>query len=84
MTTILYFASLKSRLGLARETAAVPSHIASIADLVDWLKTVSPAHAEAFADLKAVRVAVNHEHTSFDAAIKPGDEIAFFPPVTGG
>lgn len=84
MTTILYFASLKSRLGLARETAAIPSHIASIADLVEWLKSLSPKHAEAFADLKSLRVAVNQEHVGFDAAIKAGDEIAFFPPVTGG
>lgn len=84
MTTILYFASLKSRLGSAREIADVPQHIATIADLVEWLRGLSPQHAEAFADLKTLRVALNQEHVGFDSAFKAGDEIAFFPPVTGG
>jgi molybdopterin synthase sulfur carrier subunit len=81
---ILYFASVKAKLGLASEDVSPPTSVATLAQLVDWLKTQSPKHAEALADMRTLRAAVNHEHTGFDTAIKAGDEIAFFPPVTGG
>jgi molybdopterin converting factor subunit 1 len=58
--------------------------LATVAELVDWLKTKSPAHAAAFANVKAVRVAVNQEFADWSARVAAGDEVAFFPPVTGG
>ena len=53
-------------------------------DLVEWLKTRSPRHAEALANSKVVKVAVNQEHVPYDHPISPTDEVALFPPVTGG
>ncbi len=53
-------------------------------ELLAWLKEQSPAHAEALADLGVVRVAVNQEYAQPDHPVKPGDEVALFPPVTGG
>lgn len=81
---ILYFASVKAKTGKAFEEAAPPASVGTVAELIDWLKERSPGHAEAFADLRLLRAAVNQEHVGFDAAIKESDEIAFFPPVTGG
>ena len=63
---------------------APPDGVNNVTALVEWLRTRGPGYMLAFADLEVVRVAVNQEHADFDAAIKPGDEIAFFPPVTGG
>ena len=55
-----------------------------MADLIQWQIGRGGGHAEAFADEAMVRVAVNQEYVGFDHAVGPGDEIAFFPPVTGG
>jgi molybdopterin synthase sulfur carrier subunit len=81
---VLYFAWLRARTGTGEETVRPPESVATVADLIDWLKARSPGHAEALADLKAVRCAVNQEFADPSAPVKPGDEIAFFPPVTGG
>jgi molybdopterin synthase sulfur carrier subunit len=56
----------------------------TVAALVDWLKAKSPGHAAAFADTRVLRVAVNQEFATWTAPVKRGDEVAFFPPVTGG
>jgi len=55
-----------------------------VAALVDWLKTRSAGLADAFADMTLIRVAVNQDYVGLDHPVCPGDEIAFFPPVTGG
>ncbi len=81
---LLYFAWVRQRIGLAGEDITPPDGVTSVTALIEWLRTRGPGYALAFADLDALRVAVNQEHESFDAAIKQGDEIAFFPPVTGG
>ncbi len=81
---LLYFAWVRQRIGIAAEDATPPAEVNTITALIEWLRPRGAGYAAAFADLEALRVAVNQEHTGFDAAIKPGDEIAFFPPVTGG
>lgn len=81
---ILYFAWLRSKTGIGTETLTPPPEVATVAGLIDWLKTRSPGHAAAFADLSVVRVAVNQDHAALDAPVAAGDEVAFFPPVTGG
>lgn len=81
---LLYFAWVRQRIGMAAEDISPPDGVTNIAALIDWLRARGPGYAAAFADLEAVRVAVNQEHAGFDAAIKQGDEVAFFPPVTGG
>jgi molybdopterin synthase sulfur carrier subunit len=81
---ILYFAWLRTRVGAAEENVTLPDGVRDVRGLLDWLKTRSPGHAEALKDLKVVRVAVNQNYVPLDHAVKTGDEIAIFPPVTGG
>ena len=81
---LLYFAWLKQRTGVAEETVAPPADVRTVAGLVDWLRTRGPGYAQAFADVSSIRVAINQEFARFDSPIAPGDEVALFPPVTGG
>lgn len=82
--TILYFAWLRERTGTAREELVLPETVRTVAALVDLLAARGPGHAAAFQNRRTVRCAINQEFASPDVAIAPGDEIAFFPPVTGG
>ena len=84
MIRVLYFAWLRQRTGLAAEEVEPPPEVATIGALMRWLAARSPGHAAAFAQPKQVRAAVNQEFATPDHPVKPGDEIAFFPPVTGG
>lgn len=84
MVTLLYFASLRERVGCAREQVPVPGPTATVAKLVDTLRARDERWAEAFAHGKAWRVAVNQRMADLATPVKPGDEVAFFPPVTGG
>jgi molybdopterin synthase sulfur carrier subunit len=84
MMTVLYFAWLRARIGVGRETVEPPPGVADVAGLVAWLKTRSPRHAEALADCAVVKVAVNQEHVPYSHRVCAGDEVALFPPVTGG
>ena len=81
---ILYFAWLRQKIGFAEEEVTPPPEIRDIAGLREWLATRSPGHAAAFADAKQIRAAVNQDFATPDHPVAAGDEIAFFPPVTGG
>ena len=81
---LLYFAWIKVRVGLGEEDVVLPDSVATVADLIAWLRTRSPGHAQAFADLSAVRAAVDQDFARFDQPIAGAVEVAFFPPVTGG
>jgi molybdopterin synthase sulfur carrier subunit len=81
---LLYFAWLRTRIGTAEETIDPPASVRSVAGLVDWLKARGPQFAEALKNQKLVRVAVNQEYVGYDHPLAPGDEVALFPPVTGG
>jgi sulfur-carrier protein len=81
---LLYFAWLKTKTGIAEEEVAPPPGVATVAELLAWLQTRGPGYAEALADLSALRVAVNQEYAKPSDPVKPGDEVALFPPVTGG
>lgn len=81
---VLYFAWLRQKVGLGEEEVTPPPTVNTVAALVAWLKVKSPAHAAAFTNMRAVRVAINQEFADWNAAIAADDEIAFFPPVTGG
>jgi len=81
---ILYFAWVREKTGVSAEEVTVPADIATVSDLVDWLKKRSGGYAQAFADEAVVRVAVNQEYVSVAHAVSNEDEVAFFPPVTGG
>ncbi len=81
---LLYFAWLRSKVGVGEEDVAPPAEVATVGALIEWLKARSQGHATALADLRVVRVAVNQEYVQLDYPVKSGDEVAFFPPVTGG
>ncbi|ALG92036.1 molybdenum cofactor biosynthesis protein MoaD [Rhodovulum sp. NI22] len=79
---ILYFAWVRERIGLPKER--LETSAATVADLVEELKAREERYAAAFADLTALRVAVDQELTEFDAPLDGVREVAFFPPMTGG
>jgi molybdopterin synthase sulfur carrier subunit len=81
---LLYFAWLRQKLGKSEEAMALPAGVTDVRGLVAHLRGLGSPYAEAFADENRIRVAVNQSHAGFDAAIADRDEIAFFPPVTGG
>ncbi len=81
---LLYFASLRQKIGLAAEEVSPPPEVATVGALIGWLKGRGPRYAAALEDLRAVRVAVNRDYAGIDQPVGPGDEIALFPPVTGG
>ena len=79
---VLYFAWVRERIGIPKES--VQSDAATVADLVEELKAREERYEAAFADLSALRVALDQELTDFDAPLKGVREVAFFPPMTGG
>jgi molybdopterin synthase sulfur carrier subunit len=82
--TILYFAWLRERTGLSQEELALPAGVRTVADLMEFLAERGAGHAEAFRGRRTVRCAVNQEFADPATVLQPGDEVAFFPPVTGG
>jgi molybdopterin synthase sulfur carrier subunit len=80
--TVLYFAWLRERIGLPRES--VETDARTVADLVGELSMREERYALAFSDLRAVRVALDQGLSDFDAPLAGVREVAFFPPMTGG
>lgn len=81
---LLYFAWLRARIGHAEEDLPLPETVADVAGLLEWLRGRGPRYAEALRDLSIVRVAVNHDYVGPEHPLRDGDEVALFPPVTGG
>jgi molybdopterin synthase sulfur carrier subunit len=81
---ILYFAWMRGKTGIGEEDVTPPAEVTDVAGLVRWLKTRGPGFEDAFQNMEVVRAAVNQEFVELDAPVKAGDEVAFFPPVTGG
>lgn len=81
---VLYFAWVRQKVGIAEEVVTPPAEVRDVAGLARWLAGRSPGHAAAFADPKQVRAAVNQDFAPHDHPVAANDEVAFFPPVTGG
>jgi len=81
---VLYFAWVRQRLGRGEEEVTPPEHVRTVRDLLEWLRGLDDAHAEALKDEVVLRVAVNQEHADLDTPLDGAREVAFFPPVTGG
>lgn len=79
---VLYFAWVRERIGLPRET--IKTEAATVAELVVELRAREERYEMAFSDLSALRVAVDQKLVDFDASVLGAREIAFFPPMTGG
>jgi sulfur-carrier protein len=84
MIEILYFARIKESLGNAKENVVLPHGISDVAGLVAWLRERGGAWQSELAPGKSLRVAVNQQMADPSARVADGDEVAFFPPVTGG
>jgi sulfur-carrier protein len=84
VVTLLYFAGLREALGVSREELALEQGGTTVSALVEQLRNRDGRWNGAFAPGKSWRVAVNQEMANLATPIKSGDEIAFFPPVTGG
>jgi molybdopterin synthase sulfur carrier subunit len=81
---ILYFAWLRAKTGTASEDVSPPPEVNTVSALMAWLAASRPGFAEALARPGVVRAAVNQDYAQPDDPVRPGDEVAFFPPVTGG
>lgn len=84
MIRIRYFALIRERLNRGEESVAPPAEVADVAALLDWLGTQDEAALHAFADRKAVKVAINEVLVDHDAPIAGARIVAIFPPMTGG
>ncbi len=81
---LLYFAWVRETVGRSQERVTPPDHVATVADLLDWLAADSEAHRAAFADRARLRAAVDQQFVPLDASLAGVREVAIFPPVTGG
>jgi molybdopterin synthase sulfur carrier subunit len=84
VTKLVYFAWVRERIGKPEEEVAVPAEVATVADLVRWLKTRGEEYEYAFENDGVVRAALDKVHAKPNAVITGAREIAFFPPMTGG
>jgi molybdopterin synthase sulfur carrier subunit len=84
MVTLLYFARLRETFGVSSEQAALPPSIDNVGALFEWLRSRGGAWRDELAPGRPVRAAVNQEMATTGTPLADGDEIALFPPVTGG
>lgn len=81
---ILYFAWVREKIGRAGEELALPAGVTDVGGLMRHLAGLSAGHAAAFANPSAIRAAINQDFASLADPVSDRDEVAFFPPVTGG
>ncbi|HUO91120.1 MAG TPA: molybdopterin converting factor subunit 1 [Rhizomicrobium sp.] len=81
---VLYFAWVRQKVGRSDEIIEHSPNLRTVGDLAAYLKAKGGGYAEAFADMGRLRAAVNQVHVGLEATLSAGDEVAFFPPVTGG
>ena len=84
MMKLVYFAWVRERIGKTEENLAPPADVATVADLIAWLAQRGEEYAYAFENPKIIRAAIDRHHVRPDTAIAGAQEIAFFPPMTGG
>ena len=81
---LLYFAWVRERVGKPQEDVELPANVATVGDLMAWLAKRGDEYAHAFENPKIIRAAIDRNHVRPDTAIAGAQEIAFFPPMTGG
>jgi molybdopterin synthase sulfur carrier subunit len=84
MVKLLYFARLREALGVASEELVLPDGVRDVASMMASLAARGGVWQKQFDGATQIRAAVNQELAANSAEIKTGDEVAFFPPVTGG
>jgi len=81
---VLYFAWVRERVGKAEEQIEPPAAIATVGELMAWLRQRGEEYAYAFENPKVIRAAIDRSHVRAETSIAGAGEIAFFPPMTGG
>ena len=81
---IKYFSWVRDQIGIESESITINEKINSVNELIIFLKKKNEKYSKAFGDLSVIRCAVNMEVVNLDNKINDNDEIAFFPPVSGG
>ena len=81
---LLYFGWVRIKMGIDREKMDLPEGVTNVQGLIDSLRERGGVYQDALGDISMVRVAVNQELTDLDQPISEGDEVALFPPMTGG
>ena len=81
---IKYFSWIKEHVGVSEEQIELPDHINNVDELINHLNELDKKYSLILEKKKLIKIAVNKTYSSFDTNISNNDEIAFFPPVTGG
>jgi len=81
---VLYFSWIREGLGISEETVIPNGDVNTVQSLVEWMIEREPKYREIFSDLSGIRVAVNQHYVTLSHPLNMNDEVAFFPPVTGG
>lgn len=81
---IKYFSWIKEHIGKSEEQIILPSNINNINELINYLNEIDEKYKLLYEKKELIKIAVNKTYSSFDTNISNSDEIAFFPPVTGG
>jgi molybdopterin synthase sulfur carrier subunit len=84
MTRLVYFAWVREKVGVMEEEFAIPETVATVGDLITTLAARDETYAAAFCEPTMIRTAIDKIHAEHDAPVAGADEIAFFPPMTGG
>ena len=79
-----YFAWVRERIGTSQESIDLPGNVATVADLLGWLKTRGPEYEHAFEQADVIRTAIDQTHVPHETPLAGAREVAFFPPMTGG
>lgn len=82
--TVRYFAWVREKVGREQEIVEPPATVATVADLIGWLKTRGPEYEAAFERAAFIRAAIDQAHAPVSSQLAGAREVAFFPPVTGG
>lgn len=84
MLTVLYFASVRAAIGKSQDHMEKPEGVETVGDMLDYLRSLGPEYEQGLDAAKTVKCAVNQDFAPLETVLTADDEVAFFPPVTGG